>query len=150
MIRVTNSQRIIFQSCTVRNTGNWALSFGPGAGGVRIGEQGVQKTPALLTERITLTDCLLAHGGRLRPAAVGVWIGHSPGNKIHNNKIHRIYSFDYGGWGIYFDKGSTGIIAENNLVYRTKSAPFHQHYGKENIVRNNILVQPGINFLPLH
>jgi hypothetical protein len=65
-------------------------------------------------------------------------LGMQPKTVLRNNLIHDISSFTYGGWGIYPDEGTTGMLIENNVVYRCKSSGFHQHYGRENIVRNNI------------
>lgn len=176
-----------------------------GGGGIKIGHSvaggGARpKTDSEYAGENIVRDCLIEGGGRLHPAGIGIWIGHSPRNLIEHNEIADLYytgislgwswgyapsraegnliafnrirqigqgvlsdmggiytlgnglgnilrhnfisnveSSGYGGWGIYFDEGSTGFLAEDNVVFRTKSGGFHQHYGRENIVRNNII-----------
>ncbi len=65
-------------------------------------------------------------------------LGVQPGTVIRGNLIHDIEKAHYGGWCIYPDEGSSHMLIENNVCYDTNDTIFNQHYGRENLVRNNV------------
>lgn len=69
-------------------------------------------------------------------------LGIQPDTVISGNIIHNVGCYEgstgYGGWGIYLDEGSSNITVEKNLVYDCSSNSLHQHYGKDNLIKNNI------------
>lgn len=65
-------------------------------------------------------------------------LGVQPGTRLYNNHIRDVAGRFYGGWGIYTDEGSSHVVIEENICYDCRNDGFHQHYGRENILRGNI------------
>ena len=73
-------------------------------------------------------------------------LGRSPGTVIRGNFIREVRDFDgygAGAWGLYNDEGSSDIVVENNVIIGTRSGGYQLHYGRDLLVRDNLLAQGG-------
>ncbi|MBQ3537612.1 MAG: right-handed parallel beta-helix repeat-containing protein [Clostridia bacterium] len=101
------------------------------------------------TDKIKIKDNLIYNIGNGWLSDMGgiYTLGVQPDSEITGNIIHNVGcdegAYGYGGWGIYLDEGTSGMLVENNLVYDCSSQTFHQHYGKDNIIKNNIFAFGG-------
>lgn len=78
-------------------------------------------------------------------------LGIQKGTIIENNYIHDIVSRVYGSAGsslIYFDEGTSNVISRNNICYGSHTG-FHEHYGKNNKVENNLFAYTNLVSLRL-
>ena len=74
----------------------------------------------------------------------GVYLlGEQQGTKVYNNLIYNVKAREYGGWAIYTDEGCSYVTVENNACYDCSENCFHQHYGKMNVVKNNLFAKAG-------
>lgn len=108
---------------------------------------GISAGDSLNYDPSTASDNLIAynHVHHLGPGMLsdmgGIYTtGVSPGTEIRNNLVHDVFHAPggYGGWGIYLDEGSSETVVRDNVVHSTSSGGFHLHYGRDNLVENNI------------
>ncbi len=127
---------IVFQSGTNRIAYNHVADLF--YTGISVGwNWGYQETPCRAN---VIENNLVEQVGQGRLSDMGgiYTLGPQPGTVIRNNVFREVESYGYGGWGLYTDEGSSGIVLENNVATRCKSAGFHQHYGRDNVVRFNL------------
>lgn len=80
----------------------------------------------------------------------GVYLlGVAPGTRVRGNWIYGIEKYKYGGWAIYPDEGSSHLLIEGNVCTDANETLFNQHFGRENLVRNNIFVAGGEGVISL-
>lgn len=101
------------------------------------------------TDRIRICDNLIYDIGQGWLSDMGgiYTLGQQPHTVISGNLIHHVAADPgeggYGGWGVYLDEGSSNITVTKNLVYDCGSQSFHQHYGRDNMIVNNIFAFSG-------
>ena len=87
-----------------------------------------------------LMQCVLSDGA-------GIYtLGNQKETIIENNYIHDVVSRVFNAAGsslLYFDEGTSNTVARNNVCFGSHTG-FHEHYGKVNLVVNNVFAYTNL------
>lgn len=73
-------------------------------------------------------------------------LGKGKGTEISGNLIRQVQDYPFygaGAWGIYNDEGSNGMTVSGNVVVGTRTGGYHLHYGRDNVVNQNLFAHSG-------
>jgi parallel beta-helix repeat protein len=76
--------------------------------------------------------------GELSDLAGIYTLGVAPGTRIRFNRIHDIRCRTHFAWGIYLDACSSGLLIENNVVFRAAEGSLMMNHSRGHTIRNNI------------
>jgi hypothetical protein len=74
-------------------------------------------------------------------------LGQAKGTEVSGNLIRQVQDYPFygaGAWGIYNDEGSSNLSVNGNVVVGTRSGGYHLHYGRDNVVRQNLFAHNGL------
>lgn len=66
------------------------------------------------------------------------------GTVIRNNSVSHVGAAKYGGFGMYFDRGSSGMVVDHNRIVDAKSAGIALHYAYNNVIKDNSICVTGV------
>jgi hypothetical protein len=123
----------VVRANTVYNTTYTAISVGWSWG----------YSPATSGRNLIKGNLIYNVGQRQTSDIAGIYtLGQSPNTVINNNIIRSVRGYNgygAGAWGIYSDEGTSGVLIENNVILGSDNGAYHINYGKNNVIRSNVM-----------